>query len=213
MQIATPHLGVRDYTFLDEVGIKIPYFTKALISHTMYRSGNELFLLPPEKSSDVTDTLLYKMATTGGFLEPLRQFKARRLYANLRNDFVVPLGTAAFIAADTVEGLRKKHQHTKGIVEVLHSSGNSQEDSQKETCSDKNTCSYVADMIRGLDSLQWEKMIVGFDLSYGLLPLAHNKICSLAPGPRHPSFVTDYLFRFNEGKHVMENASIWLTSD
>lgn len=178
------------------------------MSHTMARSGNEMFLV--DKSLDVSNSLLYKMATTESYLEALRVFKSRRLYANLRNDFVVPLGTAAFLPATLVEELRKKYKHMNGIVEVLASTGN-KVDTQNNKCAENE--SYEVQMINGLDSLQWEKMIVGFDLTFGLLPMAHNKICSLSAGPRYPKFVTENFFRFNEGKYVMENASAWLTAE
>lgn len=109
---------------------------------------------------------------------------------------MVPLGTAAFLPEALVDELREKNKHAKGIVEVLRSPDHVEEgaESKKASCSDSH--SYRMEMIQGLDSLRWEKLIVGFDMSYGLIPLAHKKICSLAPGPRHPSFVTDYLFRF-----------------
>ena len=47
------------------------------------------------------------MATNEEFLMPLRQFKQRRLYANLRRDSVVPLGTAAFLPKGQVKVLKE----------------------------------------------------------------------------------------------------------
>jgi len=49
------------------------------------------------EGESIQDTLVYRMATTESFLAPLRVFQTRRAYANYANDFLVPLGTSAFM--------------------------------------------------------------------------------------------------------------------
>lgn len=63
--------------------------------------------------------LLYRMATDDSYLKPLRAFQKRRLYANLNGDFVVPLGTAAFLEPQKVQELRSQFASSYGIVTTL----------------------------------------------------------------------------------------------
>lgn len=64
-------------------------------------------------------SLLYRMATAEEFLRPLRTFQKRRLYANLNGDFVVPLGTAAFLNAEMVQTLRERYAYQFGILTTI----------------------------------------------------------------------------------------------
>jgi hypothetical protein len=122
MTIASPHLGVLDHVYLQDViqdffrkdWLWFPDWIKYLISKTMIRSGKELFLNDNGAMSkkDVTDSLVYRMSTEERWLKPLRAFKKRRLYANLDADFAVPLSTAAFLEREEVVALRKQKKES-----------------------------------------------------------------------------------------------------
>lgn len=123
MTIASPHLGVLDHVWAQEVlqdlfrrdHIWFPDWLKYLISGTMFRSGKELFLNGDGRlgKKDVTDSLVYKMGTEERWLAPLRHFKKRRLYANLDADFVVPLSTAAFLEREEVREIRRQSKEAR----------------------------------------------------------------------------------------------------
>ena len=119
MTIATPHLGVRNWTFVEDMFggsllSKAPGLDliKKLVSKTMLSSGRGVFGFDGDDNGG--KTLLYQMATEEKFLIPLRSFSNRRLYANLQKDFVVPLGTAAFLHNDAVNDLRKSYGSQSG---------------------------------------------------------------------------------------------------
>lgn len=100
MSIATPHLGVRRFTIIPLPDLL--HFTPPLV---IGQTGNDLFLRPPPSSSSNSSSssssesdppLLLKMASEKRFLEPLAAFKYRRAYGNLKDDMLVPFGTALF---------------------------------------------------------------------------------------------------------------------
>eukprot|EP01038_Epipyxis_sp_PR26KG_P012177 gene12177-16309_t len=200
MTIATPHLGVRDFTFLDELGVSPPIKVKSTVSKIGLQTGQELFV---SDSYDDKKSLLYLMATTKDYLQPLLAFRSRRLYANLNLDYIVPINTAAFLPKDSVKRLRKFYKSTFGIVEVINSE--TQKHHIDETIFIKETNEVVNSMRDGLDSCGWEKVIVNFQ---GVLPLAHNRICALT---KYSPFV-DSLLGFPRGRFVMDNAAEWLIS-
>lgn len=189
--IASPSLGVRNFTIVDDKDIWVPDILKRTISYTLRKSGKDLFCTD---ASSFTDTLLYKMAHEEVFLAPLRAFKQRRLYANLENDFVVPLGTSALLDKAQVKGLREKHGASRGIVASLVT-----EPQDFIVAAGEDP---LLSMMRSLNALGWEKQIVHFP---GLLPIAHNKICAL----NRPVY---WLLNgvFAEGRFVMDHASEWL---
>lgn len=198
MSIATPHLGVQNWTFVDDFGYTAPMFVKRLVSRSMLSTGRDIFSMEDKNIEE--ETLLFKMATNEAFLSPLRCFLDRRLYANLNRDFVVPLGTAAFMDKASVENLRKVHDGKSGIVTVLKTpatSANSFISAEVGQSSDT--------MIERLDDLGWDKVIVNFP---GLLPIAHNKICALS---REPKWLYENVLGFNAGQFVMKDANEWLT--
>lgn len=197
MTIATPHLGVRDYTFLDEYKIPIPLIIKKAISSVL-KTTSDLVLSDKILKDNVEQSLLFKMATSYLYLTPLRSFDKRRLYGNLNNDFVVPLGTAAFLHDEKVQELRKLYSNKKGIIETMHS-----EPLKFHLQKDQESSNYLIRMISQLNSCGWEKLIVNFP---GKIPIAHNKICALK---KSPQFVSN-LLGFYEGEYVMLNASEWL---
>jgi len=130
MTVATPHLGVRDYTFLDEAGIFVPGAVKMAVANLFQTTGKDLFDDLSQKTSssendqddienDESNGLLFHMATSENFLRPLRSFRKRRLYANLQGDLVVPLGTAAFMDPQQVQQLRSQYGSTYGILTTI----------------------------------------------------------------------------------------------
>ena len=199
MSIATPHLGVRNWTFVDDYGYTAPDFIKRVVSRVMLSTGRDIFSIQDAEAAE--ESLLFRMATEDSFLSPLRSFTDRRLYANLNRDFVVPLGTAAFMANDLVKELRKEYQGETGIVSVLKIPPNSNKNNRKYGGSNSQT----DHMIGSLNDLGWDKVIVNFS---GLLPIAHNKICALT---REPKWLYDNILGFNVGQFVMQNASDWLS--
>ena len=191
--IASPSLGVRNFTIVEDQGFSVPDILKRTVSQVLHRSGEDLFAFD---ASSLRSSLLYAMATEEPFLAPLRAFEARRLYANLNNDFVVPLGTAAFLHRDEVLRLRQLHSSSSGIVHTILTNR-----SESRGSLDVDP---VDHMREELDALGWEKRIVHFP---GLLPIAHNKICALN---RRVYWILNDIFA--EGKFVMDDASAWICS-
>jgi hypothetical protein len=184
MTIASPHLGVYDYTFLDEYKLPFPKFVKNRLVNTAWGTLKDL--------ADTREgSLLHTMGTRPEYVESLRRFQKRRLYANLNRDFVVPFGTAAFIKPTDVWGLRAKHLANFGIVEQIDVASNAPQS--------LNSDDPVEQMRYHLDSLGWEKVIVNFP---GVLPDAHNKIAAL----RNET-------RWQCGFSIMRHAADWLTED
>ena len=83
MAIASPFLGVKGQTY-----IPLPRFIEYLIASSMGQTGVDLFGI------DESNPLVYKMCTDDEFLNPLREFKNRRLYGALSNDAMVPLSVS-----------------------------------------------------------------------------------------------------------------------
>ena len=194
LSIASPMLGVSHHNYLnEEFGLPIPALLKMVVSRTMGQTGTELFQLDDGQ-------LLFKMATEEKFLAPLRQFTERRMLANLKNDFVVPLGTASLLDNDQVAKLRVVHSQESGIVAVIKSE---QSEAANQRQNDKTE---LQQMRLSLDSLGWEKQIVHFP---GVLPIAHNKIAALRKDPLW--FFVNVMGTF-QGEHVMDNACEWLTA-
>ncbi|KAJ1409507.1 putative serine esterase-domain-containing protein [Ochromonadaceae sp. CCMP2298] len=204
MTIATPHLGVRDYTFLDEYGVTAPSFLKNLVARTLKQTGRELFSIDASRSQRLH--LLFRMATEAQFLLPLKAFATRRLYANLNLDLVVPLGTAAFLPRSEVDLYRAQFSSQSGVVKVITTTtdGDNEWAGTQEVCSSPDE--EALQLMRvGLNSCGWEKFIVHFR---GFIPLAHNKIAALTKY----TDTLDALLGFTEGRFVMDAAAKWLTS-
>jgi hypothetical protein len=120
MTIASPYLGVLDHNYLQDLAQRylnndklwFPDWMKHLVGKSLLRSGTELFMQDEYRKgggSSLRNTLVYRMCTEEMWLWPLRNFKQRRLYANLDADFVVPLSTAAFLERHEVKALRNQH--------------------------------------------------------------------------------------------------------
>jgi len=196
MTVATPHLGVLNYTYVEQLlDIKIPFQVKKLVASTMLRSGRHVFLTDSDNDK-LTETLLYQMATSDMYLRPLKAFSKRRLYANLNNDFVVPCEISSLLSHDECKVLRKKNVFQSGIVAILS-------ENDKNTSTNASVDSFYH-MLTSLDSIGWSKVIVNFP---GSLPNAHNKICALS---RYPQWFYDNVMGTSQGKMVMDNACEWL---
>ena len=95
VSVGCPHLGVRRYTFLP-----LPPPLQALGPLVAGRTADELLLRDHLSRDELMRgrgrPLLVELAREGGRgLAALRAFRRRRLYANLKGDFMVPFGTAA----------------------------------------------------------------------------------------------------------------------
>ena len=164
----------------------VPQLLKALVAKSMLVTGEELFLFDSSSgfnsaSIDTADThggvgtLLHLMATDREFLDPLRAFRKRRLFANLNADFVVPLGTAAFLSQELVALYRQQFASSYGIVTVIRSDELPSVHSRKDDLIASRD-SLIGAMRAGLDSMQRDKVLVHFN---NIIPIAHNKIAAI----------------------------------
>eukprot|EP00611_Tribonema_gayanum_P024545 TRINITY_DN5450_c0_g1_i1.p1 TRINITY_DN5450_c0_g1~~TRINITY_DN5450_c0_g1_i1.p1 ORF type:complete len:447 (-),score=156.28 TRINITY_DN5450_c0_g1_i1:66-1373(-) len=231
MTIATPHLGVRRYTW----GItQYPKFMFPLAKVLFGQSGKDLFLTDAEEraaaagaregeigSGEPEVPLLMKMASDKEFLAPLRAFKRRRAYANMRGDFMVTLRTAAIephpIKAEYQS--QRAHEWLWGrasgvIVEQQDSSSGSAPvavpaaaaaDDSQPVAIGADSAEQVEEqeeaMARALNALGWTKVIVDFGAV--LVPGHHNSICAHSANP--------WTRLVNKaGRNIMDHAAAYL---
>lgn len=109
-------MGVRQHTAIEEYHLYLPSAVKSLAARTLRISGKQLFCLD---HADFRQTLFYQLATSPDSLAPLRAFRTLRLYANVNLDFVVPLGTGAFLSDEEVKQVRQRYRRHYGIVETV----------------------------------------------------------------------------------------------
>lgn len=82
---ATPHLGISGHTF-----VTLPRRAEVGLASAMGTTGKDLFRI---------NSILYDMATSEQFVNPLSLFRKRVCYANAYGtDFPVPASTAAFLS-------------------------------------------------------------------------------------------------------------------
>jgi hypothetical protein len=221
--IASPHLGVRNNTLFDEFNIPLSNAGRETIAKALGATGYDLFVHDPNVLE--AESLVYTMATNAAFLEPLRAFQKRRLYANLDMDLMVPLGTAAFVARERIPVLREQFKDRYGIVhiETLPALGLSGDgtvdvegvcaaadgaDTETRACAQADQALLPTDRMRqSLDSCGWEKVLVNFKALFGLIPMAHNQIAAVTKF----GTLIDGILGFHEGRHVMRDAADWLT--
>lgn len=181
------------------------------------RTGEDL--LGEDPNELIEENFLYRMATTEQYLQPLRCFQKRRALGNLRNDLMVPLGTAAFMSAQEVSALRKKHFSDTGVVHTSLTHPVSPPDRDAVGCtghqchagdaSRQNTVlAPVEEMRVSLDGLGWEKTIVNFNEVWGFIPMAHNQIAALTKF----SEAIDGWLGFHEGRYLMDEVARWITA-
>lgn len=208
MTIATPHVGVEQHNYIEEkLKFSIPSSIKSIIARTMWKTGIQLFLQDDNK---LENTLLYRMASSDEFLLPLQSFEARRLYANIDQDFVVPLGTSALFKKSMVKSLRDSldgGRRTGIVLEITDPKKKETKDSCRTVDSTTSNQESVDDMIDQLDAIGWEKVLCIFP---SVIPLAHNKICALE---RSPPWLYSSFLGFDRGKEVMDHAAIWLAEE
>mmetsp|Transcript_8450 Transcript_8450/g.11000 ORF Transcript_8450/g.11000 Transcript_8450/m.11000 type:complete len:480 (-) Transcript_8450:331-1770(-) len=220
MTIATPHLGVRRFTY-----IALPDFVHPLADVAVGQTGKDLFLRDSK-----TDPLLLKMASTPEFLGPLLQFQRRRAYANVKGDFMVPFGTAAFAPTggsfdEIVLPSNPSQQRSLNLVPFKRRGnfapfGRRQKEKiiweyrTKRSFDYKRQVPEVGDigrkgrnlevvMAENLDSCGWSKVGVDFG---GLLPFSHNMICALSRNQ-----MTTKIFK--TGQPVMDHAAEYILSE
>jgi hypothetical protein len=150
LAIASPFLGVKDFTYVPLISP-----VQQLIAFFISDTGRDLF-----RTDDTNYPLLFNMCTSEEYLGPLRKFKKRCLYAALENDFMVPLGTAAFLPEDKVRELRSKHTGKKGLLETLVTIPQERIDAEFTSSQSESAPSCVVEsnndviaMRRGLESL------------------------------------------------------------
>lgn len=179
--IGCPHLGVRQFTFLP-----LPAVAQSLARIVVGPTGEELMLRDRE-------SLLRQMADPQSpFVQALRLFGKRGLYANLWGDFMVPFGTAALEsswgAGVDDEGSAAKFLKRTGIarvdLDVVHKRKNgiaAQLDSPSvaKVTSDSAELALEETMAESLNGCGWNKFAVGFRGTSTLFPFAHNKIAAL----------------------------------
>jgi len=182
----------------------------------LLQTGRELFM---DDKPNIRDTLLFRMATSEEFLEPLRAFQVKRLYANIQNDHVVPLGTGGILDDEDVEACKrlieskKNTSSTRGVVHTVTSFPGHK---PAYTFHPKHSiryqsASYLMEMIQGLDSVGWEKHLVYFPAISSIFlpyPSAHNKV--LAVTKCHEPF--DSWLGFSEGKGLVDDMIKWIES-
>lgn len=214
MTVATPHLGVRQFTFVPTGPAVVANVLAPVLAG---RTGTELFL-----NDGGGDTpLVVAMATEPRFTEPLRAFRVRQAYGCLQGDFLVPFGTALFNTTGGVgvlDGGRTGElgeRDREGVVWQVHTTSTplpqppSGPPSQAATLEHMTAC---------LDALGWTKVGVRFRASLGpalwngklpVLPLAHNMICALGRRDGPAGLAFGY---WQRGRAVMDHAAEFLIS-
>ena len=215
MTIACPHLGVRNHTYIEDqlLGTKLPDAVRGpvvgFMAAALRKTGRQLLM---HDDTDLRSCLMYSLATDDAYLSALSDFRERRVYANLYNDLVVPLGTAAFLDDAKCSLLRAKHAGEEGVVAILHvpprasPSASAAEQGQGQGQEDREALILPeAVMCDRLNSVGWTKVIVHYK---GILPTAHSKLAAI---DRFPRYLHDELLNFKEGRGCMEAAGRWLS--
>ena len=213
MSIACPHLGVRHFTYLEsEVlgkalhsSIRDPLVD--LMSTALRKTGKELLL---RDAPNMKDSFMFKLATEREALDAMRAFKERRLFANLRNDLVVPLATAAFVKDDICKALRERHSNEEDVVAVLVARRRPPLDSSvggggREVQDEDTAC--LEEMRSALNALGWTKCIAHYP---SVFPTAHSKIAAIT---RNPTFLHASVLDFQRGRQTMQAAALWLSGN
>ena len=99
-----------------------------------------------------------------------------------------------------------KHDATNEPVSTALNQSEPDNNSSSNTKSNcQSNITPLDEMRISLDSCGWEKVIVHFKV---FIPLAHNQIAALTKF----SHYIDKLFGFHDGRHIMDEAAVWLTS-
>lgn len=176
---ATPHLGVGQHSHL----ALIPQPLQVVGSKVLGASIKEL-LLQDGDARNGREPLLLRMASERTsadqrslpFLESLRAFKSRHVYANAVNDFLVAYETAAFMPEGAAE---RVGQLAGGAPRVLYTRQR-EPTTQVVPPAGGTPAAMQRRMALGLGSMRWSETAVHFP---GFLPLAHNRIVALRRDP------------------------------
>lgn len=213
LTVATPHLGVRRF-----LAFPVPrrlHFTAPLF---LGQTGNDLFLRPTDPGE--TAPLLLRMTLDDKYMAPLAAFKHRRAYGNVKEDLLVPYGTALFTPLSVVgdhwsfkEKLVVPDPETAhATLEIYHLPPVTTVEEEEGGVTfgtvagalmsngdggDKGGDWMEHMMAQRLDGVGWEKIAVSFHFP---LLQAHNKICALSRNP-----VLAYLYR--QGRGVMDHCA------
>lgn len=215
MTIATPHLGVRFHTYIEEtMGVNLPFRDQfvGLVSSMLSKSGAELLLndtgeIKDDDLTELAGTLMYRLATERPYLDALACFRQRRAYANLYQDSVVPLQTGGFFSSGFTASLRERHRQESGIVAVVVTErapapavGEEAEQPRYHASRDE----LLGHMAASLDAIGWSKVVCHYP---SLLPTAHSKLAAIT---RFPEFLHSGVLGFQEGQEGMRHAAEWL---
>jgi hypothetical protein len=156
------------------------------------------------------------MTTEDAFMAPLAAFKHRRAYGNVKEDLLVPMGTALFTPLSMVgdhwsfkEKLVVPDPETAhATLEIYHLPPVMTVEEEKGGLSFGTVAGALSSrenggdwmehtMAQKLDGLGWEKIAVSF--KFPLLQ-AHNKICALSRNR-----ITAHLYR--QGRGVMDHCA------
>lgn len=220
LTFCSPHLGVRTFTYLP-----LPAPHKSWIGWPSWwvagTTGDDLLLRTP---------LLETMSCPqSSHYRALGAFQRRRAYANLKGDFMVPFGTAAFetaaaSAATWTFGFRDSHlahnfARAPGVrfvdESVLSGSRDGiavvKEDSPAGL--DVRLSQVVAEtregrMAASINALGWSKVGVIFRSAGRLSPLAHNRLPALRRDGWRRGI--DALEQVHQGRPVMLHAAQYL---
>jgi hypothetical protein len=211
--LATPHLGVRRFTWLP-----LPRPLHALAPALVGRTGAELFL---RDGGGGEPPLLVRLACDDGFARPLGAFARRIAFANVAGDFMVPFGTAAIDARrDDWPGFADGPGVASGYGAPASAARRGPilfdvdvPPASSAAADAAAAWSHEERMAASLNELSWRKVGVRFDSTSGpRLPLAHNKLAAL----RREGWRRALLERIegtSEGAAVMEHAADLLLDD
>lgn len=232
MTIATPHLGVRFYTYVEEtLGAELPFreHVVSFMSSLLSKTGAELLMneqnVKDHETAQLGETLMYRIATERAYLDALASFRQRRAYGNLYNDSVVPLQTAVFLDKGFGALLRERHKDERGIVAIIVTErvrraskrevkesvdttwttrgGDGGGDGESQPKHSSRT-GLLEHMVACLDGLGWSKVLCHYP---SVLPTAHSKLAAIS---RFPYFLHSEVFGFKEGEVGMSHAAQWL---
>jgi hypothetical protein len=213
--VATPHLGVRRFLAVpvpDRLHFAAPFF--------LGKTGDDLFIRP---ESGGEGPLLLRMTQEEVFMAPLKAFKHRRAYGNVKEDLLVPMGTALFTPLSVVGDhwafketvVVPDPETAHATLEIYHLPPLSRDAEEKMSFGGTLSGALMSSgdggggdwmehmMARRLDAAGWEKIAVSFRFPF---LQAHNKICALSRNR-----LTAHLYR--QGRGVMAHCAQTLVVD
>ena len=190
-----PHLGVRRYLF-----VPLPPPVLALGRFLVGQTAEDLLLR--DAAGQGGSPLLYQMSRPSSrHGRALRAFERRRLYANLKGDFMVPFGTAAIETGRWGAGIRDEQLASDfystgragidfvdrrvcdgdedGIAVVCEVPAEHARGDELADATPPDDATLEEAMRRGLSACSWSKVAVSFRGATTASPLAHNRLPAL----------------------------------